>query len=97
MVSWTVTTKVPLVVRPALSVAVAVTVVAPSRNVDPDAGEFVVESKLPAPSRAVVVNVTAAPVALVASALVSAGSVSVGALGEGGGGGVPPFAAISSI
>ena len=75
VVSTTVTVKLADPVLPALSVAEQVTVVGPSANVLPDAG---VETGVIEPSTvsvAVAVNVTTAPAELVASVVISAGTV----------------------
>src|SRR5436305_4795860 len=74
-VSTTETTKLSADAPPG-DVAVQPTVVSPTPNVDPDAGEqTTVASELE-----VAVNVTAAPAPLVASAVMSFGTMSVGAV-----------------
>jgi hypothetical protein len=62
MLSTTVTVKVQVAVRPAASRAVAVTVVVPRLNVEPDSGLYVIVA--PQLSVAVAANVTAAVQAL---------------------------------
>jgi hypothetical protein len=73
VVSTTVTLKLPVVV-PVVAVAVQFTVVVPSGKIEPDAGA----QEMVALSVAVTTYVTAAPAALVASAVMSGGSVSTG-------------------
>jgi hypothetical protein len=81
-VSVTVTLNVAVDFRPALFVAEHVTVVVPIGNVDPDGGTHVTVSVPSAKSVAVgFVNVTAAPLELVAGVEMSAGTpVIVGAV-----------------
>ena len=74
--SCTVTVNV-LVAMPFVSVAVTVTVVMPSGNVEPEAGVFVVVTA-PLESVAEVVKFTTAPDALVASAIMFDGTVMIG-------------------
>ncbi len=80
VVSRTVTVKVADPVLPAVSVAEQVTVVVPSGKVLPDAG---VQTGVIEPSTvsvAVAVNVTTAPAELVASVVISAGTVTTGSV-----------------
>ena len=80
VVSRTVTVKVADPVLPAVSVAEQVTVVGPSGKVLPDAG---VQTGVIEPSTvsvAVAVNVTTAPAELVASVVISAGTVTTGSV-----------------
>src|SRR5262245_57137804 len=77
VVSTTVTLKVFVVVLPAASVAVTVTVVVPSGNVVPGCFEYVIVTAETA-SVACAANVTTAPDALVASFVMSAGTVRSG-------------------
>jgi hypothetical protein len=63
---------------PAASTAEQLTVVVPRAKVEPDAGEQVTTGFVGFASLAVAVKVTIAPVALVASAVMSAGRLSVG-------------------
>ena len=79
------TWNVPVTWFPALSVAVAVTVVVPIENVDPEAGEYVSVARPDVTSVAlaavplVLLNVTVAPAGLVGNvAVLSDGRVSVG-------------------
>ncbi len=79
VLSWTVTVKVlALLVLPVESFAVQDTVVMPSAKVAPEAGVQFTTGDGSTRSAAVAVKVTAAPAALVASAVMSAGTVSVG-------------------
>jgi hypothetical protein len=77
VVSTTVTLKLLLLERPEL-VAVQVTFVAPSGNTEPEAGLQVTAAGFPVASAAVATNFTLAPFALVASATMLFGTVSVG-------------------
>jgi len=77
-VSTTVTVKLALAVLPCLSVAVHLTVVVPNANVEPDAGLQVTGSVPSTGSVAVAVNVTTAPLGLVACAVMFAGTVTTG-------------------
>jgi len=74
----TVTVKLPLAVFPALSVALASTVVVAIGKVPPLAGRKL-EAASPPGALALVVKSTTAPAALVASTVSGAGSVKVGA------------------
>jgi len=78
VVSLTVTVKVALPVLPAESVAVQVTGVAPSLNVLPEAGVQVVATEPLTESVADAAKLTTAPAALVASAVMFAGTVTAG-------------------
>ena len=76
VVSETVTVKLPLAeVLPAASFAVQLTVVVPSGKVEPEAGEHVTVGEGSMASVAVAVNVTTAPDALVAAAVMFPGTV----------------------
>src|SRR3954469_10281484 len=72
--------NVPCAGLPAASVAEHVTVVVPTGNVLPEAGSQVTGTEPSTASLAVAVKLTAAPVADVASAVMSAGSVRSGAV-----------------
>jgi hypothetical protein len=76
--SVTVTRNVAVPVLPAVSVAEQVTVVAPTGNVDPDAGLHVNGRAPSIASDADAENVTTAPAALVDDAVMSPGTVTVG-------------------
>src|SRR6185436_21063071 len=78
VVSRTVTVNEPVAVLPWVSVAVQFTVVVPSANVEPLAGVHSTATLPETRSVAVAVNVTAAPLGLVASAVMFAGSVRTG-------------------
>jgi hypothetical protein len=78
VVSSTVTSKLPLALLPAASVAEQFTVVVPSANVLPDAGTHVGVIAPSTMSDADAENVTTAPDALVASTVMFAGTVTVG-------------------
>src|SRR5690349_4006785 len=78
VVSWTVTSNVSVVVFPELSVPVQDTVDVPSGNVAPDAGTQPKDGFGSTTSAAEAAYVTAAPLALVASAVMSSGSVRLG-------------------
>jgi hypothetical protein len=73
VVSRTVTAKLPLDV-PVVAVAVQLTVVVPTANIEPDAGVHATVAL----SVAVTVYDTAAPAELVASVVIGAGNVSTG-------------------
>src|SRR5262245_1483490 len=80
VVSRTLTLNEPLVLFPALSVAVQVTTVVPRPNVVPEAG---VQTGVIEPSTmsvAVAVNVTLAPAELIASAVIVAGTTNTGSV-----------------
>src|SRR5207244_716315 len=79
-VSTTLTVNVLVVVFPAASLAVTVTVVVPSANVVPGLSEYATAGLAVTASVAVAANVTTAPAALVASAMMSAGTTSSGAV-----------------
>src|SRR2546425_8292710 len=79
-VSRTVTVNEQVLVLCAASKAVQVTVVVPSANVLPLAGKQVTLSLPSTMSLAVAVKVTVAPAALVASAVIGAGQLTVGAV-----------------
>src|SRR6266498_2270073 len=78
VVSTTVTVNEPCPVLPCASVALHCTVVVPSGNVEPLAGVHVTATLPSTMSVALAVYVTTAPLALVASAVMFAGSVSAG-------------------
>ena len=78
VVSFTVTVKLAEPVLPAASLAVQLTVVVPIGNVEAEAGLHVTGREPSTKSVAVAVNVTAAPAELVASTIISAGTVTVG-------------------
>src|SRR5438034_1272048 len=78
VVSRTVTLNELRPAFPRVSVAVHCTVVVPSANVDPEAGAQVTVRLPSTTSVAVAVNVTAAPEAAVASAMMSSGTVTTG-------------------
>jgi hypothetical protein len=78
VVSATVTVKDAVPLLPLASVAVQLTVVAPSGNVDPLAGVHVTARGPSTRSVAVAVKLNAAPVALVASTVTFAGTVTTG-------------------
>src|SRR5829696_6989149 len=78
VVSTIVTLNIPVVVASALSVTAQFTCVIPSAKVEPEAGEHVGVSAPSSASVAVTVNETAAPEALVASLVMSAGRLSDG-------------------
>lgn len=78
VVSLTVTVKLPVALPPVLFVAVQLTVVAPSGNVEPEAGVQLAEIVPCTGSVAVTVKVTTAPEELVASALMFPGRLRVG-------------------
>ena len=92
--SRTVTVKVAVLLFPASSVAVTVTVVTPNGNVLPDAGLALTVGVASTASVAVGrLKVTTAPLALVASAVRLLTAPSTGGVvskGGGGGGNVPP-------
>jgi hypothetical protein len=79
-VSATVMVKLPLAKLPSESTAEQVTAEVPSANTDPDAGVHVTETTPSTVSLAEAENVTIAPAELVASSVIFAGSVSVGAV-----------------
>jgi hypothetical protein len=74
----TVTLNDPDAELPALSLAEQVTVVVPSGNVEPEAGVHVTGTEPSTGSEAEAVNLTTAPLALVAGTVMSDGSVKVG-------------------
>ena len=76
----TVTLNEPLAVRPPRSVTVQFTVVVPIGKVDPDAGAQIAAIVTSSRSVPLAVNVTAAPAALVAGVVMSAGGVKLGPL-----------------
>jgi hypothetical protein len=78
VVSVTVTVKDAAPLLPFVSVAVQLTVVAPSEKVDPLAGVQVTARGPSTPSLAVAVKLNTAPVALVASTVAFAGTVTTG-------------------
>src|SRR6266851_5683051 len=80
--STTATWNVPVLEFPAGSVAVQVTVVAPAGNVEPEGGlQLIVRVEVAlSGSVAPTANVTTAPLALVATAVMSAGRLRVGAV-----------------
>ena len=79
IVSLTVTVNVPPLMFPAASLAVAVTIVTPTANVLPLAGEYVIVG-LPTLSVPLApLNTTLAPLALVALAVTFAGTLKTGA------------------
>src|SRR5258708_32254073 len=81
VVSCTVTVNEPCATLPAASCALHCTVVVPSGKVDPDAGVHVTGTGPSKSSMAVAVNVTTAPEALVASAVMfDGGGGTVGGL-----------------
>ncbi len=80
VVSWTVTVNEPDVVLPASSVAEQCTVVVPSGNIEPDVASQVTASVPATVSSASVMNAAVAPAGPVASLVMFAGSVSVGAV-----------------
>src|SRR5437762_4250789 len=80
VVSTTVTWKLALPVLPCASVAVQFTVVGVMPKVLPEAGLQVVATLPSTMSLAEAVNVTAAPAALVASVVMSDGTVTIGAV-----------------
>src|SRR3989304_1272741 len=80
VVSTTFTINEPVDVFPAVSVAEQSTVVEPSGNVEPEAGEHDVATSPSTRSVAVAEYVTEAPDADVASAVISDGNIIVGAL-----------------
>src|SRR3990172_10066734 len=78
VVSWTVTVNDPGVEFPESSVAVQLTVVVPSGNVEPDGGEQTTVGVVSMRSDAVTENVTTAPEGPVAGTVMLPGNVSVG-------------------
>ena len=84
VVSTTVTLNMPDAERPALSVTEQLTCVIPSEKVEPDAGKHEgAGSGLSSASEPLTLYVTAAPDAPVASAVMSDGRLSVGAVFAG--------------
>src|SRR5262249_50820661 len=80
VVSRTVTWKAPVAMFPARSVALALTVVMPRGNVDPDVTLSVTGRSPLSASWALAENVTTAPAEEVASAVMSAGRLRTGAV-----------------
>jgi hypothetical protein len=80
VVSCTVTVKLPLDEFPAASTAVTVTIVVPSANTEPEAGELLVATLPLTASVALVVKLTVAPLPLIASVVMFAGTVMTGPL-----------------
>src|SRR5205809_559790 len=78
VVSCTVILKLLLAVLPPPSVAVTITVVSPSGKREPEAGEEVTDTAPSTRSEALAAKLTGAPAALVASAVMLAGTVIVG-------------------
>ena len=80
VLSTTVTLKEAEPVRPALSVTEQETVVEPNANIEPDEGVQVGVKEPSTRSDAEAVNVTTAPLGPVASTVMSAGTVTTGAV-----------------
>ena len=80
VVSLTVTVKKPVLVLPRVSAAEQLTVVVAIGNVEPEAGVHVTGREPSTRSVAVAVNETTRPAELVASSVILAGNVSVGAV-----------------
>src|SRR5688572_2866982 len=78
VVSTTVTVNVPRPTLPAASLALQVTIVAPSANASPEAGPQLTATGPSTSSIAVARNVTTAPAGPTASAVILAGRLSTG-------------------